>query len=837
MDKTVKISATVDTSSFDVAKRKLTEILNVQKEILTVSKELSQLGGLGGMVTGGGRTAAPGTGKVKPAAQQTQIGFAGVDGLTKSTQAFKAASQAAKDSLKTMSGAFRDTVDSSSRDGKRLLKEMADLERGFDRLAARAIKLRGSAGGDGLTSSEAASIRSPMGRFMDMARKPIPGTPELPGSQGYKGPGAGLLRAFGVKGGALTAGLGGAAAIVAGANWVSEQRLQNQMGNLDFSMAQPFLRVDRQAKLGQIFGGNALAMKQGDLARSMAMSGMVKDKDFQKLMGNQREDFWRGLINKQNPGSSFDSWGSNATVGNAYRIMKEKVGSAGAGAGDWFAKFMTGTEELPGLSKTEIGNLRNQLAKEALVTKAPEEINRYLEAKIAANPVQNALVNEIYGGALGSAGMARGLRTSGGVIKVRNKQGQIIYEGDSLKYREGRATKAGYSTGEEAGMIGQIGAQGYGLGTGAAFRLLSATHGGLVNAASLYGLGAQFGGGTAAGAGGYFGAIQSMFGGRRGTDVTAASHLLGTAQSAMTGGNFTGFGPGAGLGFMQTLMDAGMTGTPGGDMVRSRQVIGGLGLMGTKMAGGIDPLQQALNYSAALQADPNLGITGASALMDADPATRMEILRTGKVPEWMRASGVDADTFKKYVNAQTSTDLARFMEDKPTEIGAAVGRFRTAGGISSLAGLSGKDLVSEIEKLARGHQRTTKGKLEDSMGMFFNQASEAGYFPKSSGKGARQTFSKDTVYGVSLDAQGNIMMSDGTTIGKNEAGYKQAAATLPENVKASERAREQGQSGAGVEKVEDAAGRVANALMGLVNALKAASPDPGPRRAAAPQPR
>jgi hypothetical protein len=429
---------------------------------------------------------------------------------------------------------------------------------------------------------------------------------------------------------------------------------------------------------------------------------------------------------------------------------------------------------------------------------------------------------------LGTAGLARAARLSGGVITRRDRQGRIIERLDSMKNFEARFLRAGYSSGEGAGMIGQIGGQGWGLGGGAAERLLSATHGGLGNAVGLYGLGAQFGGGTASAAGKYFGALQGMFGGRTGVDVTAASGLLGAGQAAMMSGNFMG---GNGLGFLQTLLDAGMTGTAGGDMRRAAQVQAGMGLMGNKLAGGTDPLQQALNWSAALQAAPGAGVTAHRALAGMDLATRMDILRTGKVGGALADAGVTADMVRNYANTQTSTDLSRFVEDKKSGIGEAVDRFRGAGGLSYLKGMSGKDREREIQRLGFAYAQTTGASQDAAQGMFWNMASELGFLPRSRGPGARQSFSKDSLYGTALESQAGFVAGDARTLGEGEEEFKAGARGMGRNYAASEAARRQGQRSAAADRVEDAAGQVANALMGLVAALKQTSPKQGPFRA------
>jgi hypothetical protein len=864
MEKQIKVTAAVD-PSFDKAIARVDQLIAKFKELAAVSKEAG--GGFGNILGLGNNRAIPGTGAGSPGrrvqAQTQQVGVGGVDNLVKSAQAFKGAGDAAKTALKGMSDAFREHVGVSTREGQKLVKELSDIEKSLERVASKAAKLKGMPGGlsrlmpdashaeresimpswrsrlnsmmrgggpaSDLTAEESASIQGPLGRLFRGSggnswwNKAIPGTPELPGSAG-SGLGK-LMGNLGFKGGSTGMGVAGAvAAVGAAVNYAMEQRQEQQLAALEYQTKhQPFVGAQRSATLGQVFGGNALAIRQGDLSRSMALTGLAKDKNFLGLLGNQRAEFQKFIIDKQTPTEFFQ----NPTAGNAWNLAKNWIGSKASRAVDFI-----GGAEIPGLSTQQANEIRNRMQKDFLATRAPEDMQKMLELKMQQDPVHNQLMNELYGGAIGDLSLSRAARISGGV--GRRRDGTPF---DTVKMFEARAAHGGFGSGELAGMIGQIGGVGWGLGGGAAERLLSAQHGGLGNAVQLYGLGAQFGGGTARGAGRFFSGLQGMIG-RGGVDVTAGAQIFGAGEGAMTAGNFSGFGAGGGLGFMQTLADATMSGTAGGDMLRARQVQGGLGALGNVASGGVDPLQQALNMSAALKAMPGGSYAAHRALMDMDPATSSEILRTGKLPDWMESSGVKFRDVKAFIEAQGGASMVARIPDKMvkgTALEGTLSRFREAGGVGYIKSLKGEDREREISRVSRLYNLSGMGTLDATKGMVRLQLARAGG-PVARGRGAHQSVSGDSARAEAAGKAGEFLENEANVLGAEDAATRAGIGAMKKTYDAAEGARKTGQRFAGAEDPDQAIAGVAVALEQFVKSLRnVAGPKP-PARGGPPKP-
>jgi hypothetical protein len=308
--------------------------------------------------------------------------------------------------------------------------------------------------------------------------------------------------------------------------------------------------------------------------------------------------------------------------------------------------------------------------------------------------------------------------------------------------------------------------------------------------------------------------------GKGGMDVTAGSRVLGAAGQAMDAGNFLGFSGQAGLGFMRNLASATMTGTPGGDMLRSQQVIAGMGTMQQMMSGQTDPLQQALNWSAAMKAAPGGGYAAHTALTDMDLATRSQILATGEVPTWMRDSGVTSEMVRSYVGAQTGTALARFTPGMGAgkELGEAVGRHKAAGGLGYLKDFQGNK-GEELMRLARAISLTRGTTMGAEYGALHMQLAEAGMGPEVAGEGARQSASMDSVYGTGAKAGGILKGMKAKRFGELEKKLRSDLLT-PIEFEEYERLRQESQGAAGGDSPEEAIKNVAQALDMFVKSLK-----------------
>ena len=826
MDKKVAISVSVDEAQFSRAKQKLSEITAEIKKIADLTKGLD----LGGLFSGvGTRKRQAGTGNntaARGAAAAPNVSLGGVENLAKSAQAFRQAGDSAKTALKGMSDAFKEHVGVSSRESKRLLQEMGELEKGFDRLSRKAkgmggggdftanerssisgpmgrIFNRGGGGRGDLTGAELASIQSPMGRAMGSGfwNKSIPGTPEMPG-----GSNSFLARGLGIKGGPALGVLGPLAAIATAVNYGMEQRNVNQMANLGYQANHlPFLAATRSAAAGQFFGGNALAIKQGDFARSMALSSLGKDRNFMSLIGDQRMNYQKMAIDK----TDSTSFWQNPTFGNARSQFRNWVGGGASRMTDFL-----GGAEVPGLAAAQANEIRNRIQKDFISTRGTEDLGKMLDLKMQQDPVNNALMNSVWSGASGNLGLSRAAGISGGLRWKRGRGGMQQY--DTVSDFNAAALRTGFGGGEIAGQMMQtMAASGRRGGVGTAASLMNAGFGGLSNATNLYGQGAQFG------AGGFYGGFQGLLG-AGGVGGVAGSQLGSLVMNGMNGGNFTGFsGPNVGLGFAGVLADATMTGNASTDIRQARKLSSGLNGMNNMMSGALDPLQQALNYSAAMSAMPGSGFASKKALMDMDAPTRMEILRSGKVPEWMRESGVGLKDVQSYVGAQGATALSRISDPMVSGTGleGALGRYRKSGGLDYLRGMKGGDRDTEISRLSRLFNMSGMESLDGSEMMIRLGLGEKGIGRRARGRGVGAGLDYGSNRMQVLRAQAGIVDDEGKALVDQKDAIADEIGRAPANARAQDRSREIAQRGAGGSP-EEALASVQVALSNFVNSLR-----------------
>jgi hypothetical protein len=826
--KDIKFTVGIDETSAAKTKRIIAEITQEVNRLVQATHQVNL--GFGGGGGGGGFGAkvgafsgGKGSGPGQIGTRMAQAGGGLTDNLARAVQnsaaLFKGAASGSKDAFKVMSDSLKRHVDDSSREIGRLESSLAKLERQYDRLKTR----QASGLGGKLTSNAMEQAQgeyySTLGQ-LDRARsgrdKFIKAQESIEAegdSRGHNGPfarargyfrelggeikqvGGGIAQQMGLPSGVLNGKigvLGVLGAIAAGAAAVAATGRENKMANIQYGIDEPFFQMNARATAGSIYGGNALAIHHGDLARVIAMARLAQSPDMQTLASPEYGQLLTMRRALTNPDSLIDNMKSDGIEGG--------LSFLGSKAGSLVARLFGGDNKLIGT--TDVKSLALMRAKQQEQALGIENYQKALDAKMAEDPMFNDRANRLYQGAIGEMGLSRAAHISGGLQMVKVGNGRIPI--DSVRMLQAKALTAGYSDSEYVGSMQELsGAAGMGF-FGYGPSILGAKAGGLHNAASIFGAGAQFGGGGADAARRFLGrgfgkapgfGIQGMIG-RGGLDITAGVQVANLGMGLMNSGQFMGSGaPGSGLGIMQTLMEASSTGTTGGDMRMANVVQAGVGALGNMMSGGIDPLQKAMNASAALQAAPGGSVMLKDALMRMDPAQMMEFMRTKQVPPELASVGVTPQIMEKYIAAQNRTAFARVTSSMTgggsSATGAAMERYRKAGGLGYLKGSSRKAVEAELQALAPG--AVFAGLAKDNtggLGYMRALAASAGLLGPLRGRGAGDSVSRTSARGAATGAQAIEAVQEGVALGEDDKILKTGANLLPHMRKQLEDKRE-----------------------------------------------
>lgn len=850
-NKEVRVSLGVNEQSFDKGIRKVKELISELNKLSEATNKFG--GGAGGLRIGniGAKAGAGGGGTIAT----HQVGSSGADALAnavgKTSDAMKERAKAGVAALKDLDKVFQGFVLGSGGGIRRFVEQVGALGRAFQNLKSDANQAAAAAGAVG-------GMRGPTGtlvnwggaagpqpgllqRMGNALTSPIAGTPNLPTSK--------LGVGWQVAGG-IGAGVGlGMGALMLGSRFMG-MRQESQLQNMDYYRQQQFFNYDKRAELGQMFGGQALRMKSGDYAMVLAQQRAMERPEFAKLMGNKMELNRYNTMRLKNPTSIDDDPTLTGVIKRAVEsVAVMGTGGGAVGGGARMTSFGVPISHPAHLNKAGVpvsstggdernltqSELKQKVAEQDLIIKGPRDLNEAVLKEYDSDPVKNEYINRKLGGALGHLSLARQARISGKIVNVRNKDGTVTPM-DSIDLFRARARKSMFDEGELAGMSSQMASAGYGLGTGGAESLLSMQHGGLRNALSLYGVGAQFGqGGNAKGAGAFMSSLQGLIGGK-GLDVTAGASVFETGAQMMQGGDFMGSN---GAGLMATMAGAAFRGTPGGDMLGARQANMGVAGMADTLSGSIDNLQKGLNASAALQSAGGLPYQSQSALMDLKPAMLMDIMKSGHVPAAIRAQfpskmdeGEVLDVITKYADQVDKTSLAAYSSKagEGTATGAAVAEFKKGGirGYLSDPKMSRADKIKKLEILAPAFG-TVRGKSYDkAMGELTENAEMRGLLgPGPKGSGAHQTVSKDSVYGDAAVAAAEKALEEARAGGANTKEERYAAANLNKAIAAAEANRKASQRfGTGGDALQ-AVDMVKNALDAFVNAIMRVSTESG----------
>lgn len=431
----------------------------------------------------------------------------------------------------------------------------------------------------------------------------------------------------------------------------------------------------------------------------------------------------------------------------------------------------------------------------------PKRRQEIVENYIASHPVFGNQLNEFYNNSLGDLELSRSAGISGAFIKRRDGT-----YGDSVADFKAGADLLHISAGERAGLRQTMGASAGRGFFGNGDSLISPQAGGLSNAAQIFGVGAQFnGGGQWGGAAGFMKGIQGQIG-RGGVDVTAGAQIAGVGMGAMTSGSFGATGGG---GFMAEMMEAASGGSTGRDMRGARGVARGLAGMGQVMSGSLDPLQKALNYSAAMQVGGDLPWQTQQALANMDPATMMEVMRNPNSAQAnsLKSKGLTADLMRKYMSASGQSTFSRIVAETLTDRGKqALASYQSSGGNTKYM----QGLVNNLT--AAKHMKGSKKKREravsdatsaldqaesdlaslyeldrgwDTETALYNvrlQMSREGLFPKLKGHGAHRSDTTKSNRGQVQKVKAGITKQTGNTVAQSEADGK-VISTAVGNVK------------------------------------------------------
>lgn len=799
--KQIKLQLVVDKASFD----RLNEVIRqVTREVTQLVEMLNRLGtgvggigGRGGMVTAGAKATST-TG--------SSGGTGGLSGLTAMTSAvstrsvgtsnditktlvenknlLKAVSSGSREVMKDMADSVRDSIRAQTAEIDKLrnsLKKLnqeyketqADLKAGkagptAEGLAAidrdRAQVTHDLLRGEGNLADSQKALAELGGGAPGAARKygfgqrffatqagRIGGL--LAGPEGAQatqsffmdGAGAGAAKLLGPAGIALAVGM-------AAQKFVGTQIQSSVQANQDWWATKRWIPEQNKAAIGGTFGGLGASIRWGsDFSTVRSTQNVLHSKGFRDLL---TDDERRRLMIQEQHLDTGQAIGLGE-YGTAWSNLKEDMGRS-----------------LTGGDKTQRGIARDTATMQIIQAHAAD-FDKMVQMDKQKNALRTALYDATWQEAPGFTGAARMLGISEGEKrsgaywrddmseaekaariaagqKLRDLGMGDVYAGkwapSALDKADLMLGKMGYTTAEGGAMaqsIARAAGRGY---MGHYGGLLGMQTGGLSNVANIFGVGAQFDAGfKGKGNPALLRAIQGSIG-RGGIDVTAGDILSQTVGGAMTAGNWTS-DMGGGVDFARGLFSAASGGSAGGDMRGARIMQAGMGAYGNILSGGADRLQQGINVLSGVQAMGDLGRYARYDVQSLGPAEMTQILRSGKVPDYLARQGITIDHIRKYASAQTKFGFSRNIgaEESP-EMQARLQAVRAAGGTNAylrqvVSGKKGKArtdaLSSAVEDLATLRRHGLGGTREENVGAIRSEAmADKELYGDLKGKGA-----------------------------------------------------------------------------------------------------
>jgi hypothetical protein len=807
-DKNVKIAFQVDQQSADKAKRIIGSVIDEVDRLVKVTSKIN-FGGLGGGGSGGqvsSFSGKGGAGNVGTQMSQKVGGAAGgvIEGLTRSASAtsaiFKSAGAGATGAFKIMGDSLRDLVSKSDREIGRLEGSLSKLEKTYTKLKTQSGRGMSGPGMNAVLDqnqdryfneagqlAKARNLRATLQGQLDEAE------PQKQGLFGRMRAGFGNF-ASNVQNGLQSSlgpfGLGafvgaGAAALPAAAMMLTSGSGAFRRGNVDWAIDRPLITSQKEASFGGVFGGYAVGARNGDVATTHAIRQAAKDADFKEILGKH---YTEALVLK-------------AKLGNAVGIGENLSVGAGGIAAAASQRIGRGAERIANFAGIKNDNMGDSTVQEIDREKAmqlvakyqPEKYAEMVANKRASDPLFAQTANSMYQGVFGNIGSINASRTSGNTM--RDKNGNII--GNSFNEFQRRAMNDYWDPEQVAGMMGQL-SQPLGRrlsGQGIAEKILGLNVGGFGSSANVFGAGSQFGRTNRAGGNALTSVFQGLTGAgvKRGTqalDISAGSAIGSMVAGSMTGGNF--MGP-SGEGFAETALNAAYAGGNAGKEMRlARAMPSGLAAMDSFASGSLDPLQGAVNMSAALKVAGNMPWETKKLLMSLDSASLMDILAKGKIPMSLLHTGITVPMVREYVSSRNGMAFARVNDTMLTPEHASIANAYRKGGIKeALKGfktVEGK--TGALADLANAMRTSTGHSFEADYTMFRLEAAGAHLLGGVRGRGAGRSVSKKSPYAAPAPAQGANAHDVGEYAGAHEGELKSDFAATPGITAPAESARQ-----------------------------------------------
>jgi len=831
-DKSIKFSIGLDQDSVDKAKR---AIKSIAEEVERLVASTKGAGGLFGGTSVGNRGSQPGM-SGQQNAQNRASGPAGslTDGLTRavenSAKLFKGAAAGSKDAFRVMSDGIKDHVRTAD-------SEISKLEAKLGRLGNAYGKLKERGANGGIVDAGLGSVKGQFFQTADQLDRARTSRAKLVKAQdemeelnspsimgrlkGYFSGGKSAGGGGGLFGAAMSgAGLGGIgtalaspAGAVAGGVMLGSKIMNlgrdNQISNLNYAIEANMFRSDARANIGGIYGGNAQAIAGGNMALVHATRAIQSDQAYQKVVSAE----YNKLLKERRVVE-----GVPGGLGGITSLGMQYVGSAANAVG------LTSSGGVGNAITAQNDFLRRSAAENALQSQTAQKM---IENKMREDPAYSERANAFFAGTTGNAGMLRSLGMGGGNIRVGGRKGANF---EQSSWIQSKADAQMRDVGEFSGAFSALsGSAGRGL-AGHYESVLGPQTGGLSNVAQILGLGAQFGGGGWNGASAFLGrgnngrgkggyGIQGMIG-RGGTDASAAVGLTGLGGNMMNSGGLLEGGGGV----MATLLAAGYTGTSGGDMRMAGLMGSGVAAQTKMMNGSIDPLQQALNASAAMKAAKDAPYSAKWAMMHMDPAQKAEFQRTGRVPSDMVAMGVSDKMLSSYLSLQTGGMFSRISSKM---IGGASGdelaKYKASG--NSFEYLRGKspDEIQHAAKLLAPALRMAGGADTNAaaLGSIRFSLASSKILAGGKGQGVHDTIRRNTSMAVGAGAKGLLGAQTSNKLAEEAPDQIADDKAAPSMRTSNDSARNKALKGLGPgADVQGSIEAVSAALNAFVNAIK-----------------
>lgn len=783
-DKQVKVGVGVSTQEFAQARAQIRQLTTELRQLVDAANQLRQ-GGLGSM----GATSGMGVVTTRPGAQQAQGlrpgggGFGGITGgILADAKAMSQVADAGTKALRSMTQGAKTSISDQIQNIERLKRSVQDLGRAYDQLNARAYLPNGHLSPSAGLGSVAALAGAPgamagaqsqlaatnanqlFAQSMGVYNQPVQPT-YTQGGITYYGtpppqvglaqrawafgnralPGSGLASAAGSWIGQTMRHVAGPVASVVGAY----EGLNRAVVGADSARADAILTggqyqtVNNAAGINQIFGGIGMSARRN--VNSAIAAASLTPTDLRAALGPEA---FEALVQK-----------ARASVG--------ATGGIGQVAGDFKDYMGAGLSREFGSSVGGLDNtvLARQMALEVQNGNIPlaqaQRVQDMYQSRLNMQSVRESTYrSEFVNDRMGRMAL---MRQSGVRGTVRSPHNGQTYDAIEML-----GAGSPYSKEELGGYMGTVrGALGRGVGEVTARGLLSATYGGLGNAADLYGIAAGYGA-----PGAFMDSVQGglSFSGARGmVDVGAGAQVGGLYANAMTQGDmFT-----SGAAGMQGMMAA--TAGLGGDLRAARAMGAGFQQLGAYSSGSTDRLQQAINVLASVRAAPGQLYTQET-LRNMSPAARLDIMRkinSGKMtdanlPYELKVQGVTTAGLKAYGQNRDSLLFSRYVSGQGSaDMEAAVAGIRSKGLAGYLHGFEGKNRQQQLTAAAAALSHAGGGTLEQTRAILMQLAAEDPTLVKSlRGGGVRDIAagSEDALYqadeGLNALDKGKYLASD-----------------------------------------------------------------------------